>query len=81
MQCVIVAYPSNAHVCFALKICNSYTMGCPPVRGPLATGLSYVHVDTHGINILYHLYQCRPCTSRVISCLSWYRWDKYIIHV
>ena len=53
-------------------ICNSYTMGCPPVRGDnpraLASGLSYVQVDKRGINILYHLHQCRPCTSRDISC-------------
>ena len=46
---------------------NSYTMGCPPVRGDnpraLASGLSYVQVDKHGITILYHLYQCRPCKS------------------
>ena len=38
---------------------SSYTMGCPPVRGDnsraLASGLSYVQVDTHGIIILYHL--------------------------
>ena len=51
---------------------NSYTMGCPPVRGDnpraLASGLSYVQVDKHGITILYHLHQCRPCTSRDISC-------------
>ena len=51
--------------------CNSYTMGCPPVRGDnpraLASGLSYVQVDRHGITILYHLHQCRPCTSRDIS--------------
>ena len=51
---------------------NSYTMGCPQVRGDnpraLASGLSYVQVDKHGITILYHLYQCRPCTSRDISC-------------
>ena len=37
-------------------ICNSYTMGCPPVRGDnpraLASGLSYVQVDKHGITIL-----------------------------
>ena len=45
------------------KLCNSYTMGCPPVRG-----LSYVQVDKHGITILYHLHQCRLCTSRDISC-------------
>ena len=35
-------------------ISNSYTMGCPPVRGDkpraLASGLSYVQVDKHGIN-------------------------------
>ena len=35
---------------------NSYTMGCPPVRGDnpraLASGLSYVQVDKHGITIL-----------------------------
>ena len=34
---------------------NSYTMGCPPVRGDnppaLASGLSYVHVDKHGITM------------------------------
>ena len=58
-----------------LLVSNSYTMGCPPVRGDnpraLASGLSYVQVDKHGIAILYHLHQCRPCTSRDISCLSW----------
>ena len=51
---------------------NSYTMGCPPVRGDnpraLASGLSYVQVDKHGITILCHLHQCRPCTSRDIPC-------------
>ena len=35
---------------------NSYTMGCPPVRGDnppaLARGLSYVQVDKYGITIL-----------------------------
>ena len=49
---------------------NSYTMGCPPVRGDnpraLASGLSYVQVDKHGITILYHLHQCIPCKSRDI---------------
>ena len=34
---------------------NSYTMGCPPVRGDnpraFASGLSYVQVDEHGITI------------------------------
>ena len=45
----------------------SYTMGCLPVRGDnpraLASGLSYVQVDKHGITILYYQHQCRPCTS------------------
>ena len=45
-------------------------MGCPPVRGDnpraLASGLSYVQVDKHSITILYHLHQCRPCTSNDI---------------
>ena len=39
---------------------NSYTTGCPPVRGDnprvLASGLTYVQVDKHGITILYHLH-------------------------
>ena len=56
--------------CFILS--NSYSMACPPVRGDnpraLASGLSYVQVDKHGITILYHLHQCRPCTSSDISC-------------
>ena len=50
----------------------SYTMGCPPVRGDnpraLASRLSYVQMDEHGMPILYHLHQFRPCTSRVMSC-------------
>ena len=54
------------------RISNSYTMGCPPVRGDnpraLASGLSYVQVDKYGMTILYHLHQCRPCTPRDISC-------------
>ena len=41
---------------------NSYTMGCPPVRGDnpraLAMGLSYVQVDSHGKTILSNLHQC-----------------------
>ena len=51
---------------------NRYTMGCTPVGGDkpraLASGLSYVHVDNHGITILYHLLQSRPFTSRDIPC-------------
>ena len=41
----------------ASGICNSCTMVCPPVRGDnpraLASGSSFVHVDKHGITILY----------------------------
>ena len=51
----------KAAVISITETCNSYTIGCPPVRGDnpraLASGLSYVQVDTHGINILYHLHQ------------------------
>ena len=53
------------------RVSTSYTMGRLPVRGDnpraIASGLSYVQVDKHGITILYHLHQCRPCTSRDIS--------------
>ena len=62
----------NLTVASKHKTCNSYTMCCPHVRGDnqraLASGLSYVQVDKHGITILYHLHQCRPCTARDISC-------------
>ena len=65
----LLVYALFQYVCV---LCNSYTMGFPPVRGDyprsLASGLSYVHVDKHGITILYHLHQCRPCTSRDSSC-------------
>ena len=44
-------------------------MGYPSVCGDnpraLASGLSYVYVDKHGITILYHIYYC---TSLDISC-------------
>ena len=47
---------------------NSYTIGCLSVRGDnplaLASGLSSIQVDKHGITILYHLHQCGPCTSQ-----------------
>ena len=56
---------------YAKKYCLlyfDYTMFCLPVRGDnpraLASGLSYIHVDKHGITILYHLH----CTSQDISC-------------
>ena len=55
-----------------IVLSNSYTMGCPPVRGDnpraLASGLSYVQVDKNGITILYHLHQCNPCTPSDSSC-------------
>ena len=69
---MISFYLSETFVFPSFCICNSYTMGCPPVTGhnprALASGLSYVQVDKHGITILYHLHQCRPCTSRDIPC-------------
>ena len=56
---------------FNSRLSNSYTMGCPPVRGDnaraLASGYSYVQVDKHDITISYHQHQCRPCKSRDIS--------------
>ena len=62
----------NNVLMYTVLLCNSYTMGCLPVRGDnpraLASGLSYEQVDKHGITILYHHHQCRPCTSRDISC-------------
>ena len=40
---------------------NSYTIGCPSVRGDnpraLVRGLSYVQVDKHGTTILCHINQ------------------------
>ena len=67
---------------YYLCISNSYTMECPTVRGDntraLACGLSYVQVDNRGITILYYLHQCRPCTSRDVSCLSWQGWYKFV---
>ena len=41
---------------YSISRCNSYTMDCPPVRGDnpraLASRLSYVQVDKHGINMV-----------------------------
>ena len=60
---------TNSYMTAITQLSNSYTMGCPPVRGDnpraSASGLSYVQVDKHGITTLYHLHQCRPCTSRL----------------
>ena len=47
-------------------------MACPPIRGDnpraLASGLSYVQVDKHGLTILYHLDRSRPRTSQDMLC-------------
>ena len=62
-QCIYLTCLAYAGVgtLSVLLLSNSYTMGCPPVRGDnpraLASGLSYVQVDKHGITILYHLHQ------------------------
>ena len=79
MQLNTVVLPFKSTKLFVLlvlvyfgSLCNSYTMGCPPVRvdnpRALASGLSFVQVDKHFITILYHINQCRPCTSSAISC-------------
>ena len=66
-----VATVRSSELLMKLELGNSFTMGCPPVHGDnpraLASGLSYVQVDKHGITI-YTLHQCRPCTSCDISC-------------
>ena len=55
-----VLLPPNSIYQWSATVCNSYPMGCPPVRGDnpraLASGLSYAQVDKHGITILYHLH-------------------------
>ena len=70
--CSVLRFAVNLRASQRHRPCNSYTMGCPPVRGDnpraLARGLSYAQVDKHDINILYHIHQCRPYTSRDISC-------------
>ena len=51
------------------NLCNSYTIGCPPVSvdnaRALVSGLSCVYTGPNGVItiILYHLHQCIPCTS------------------
>ena len=46
---------------------SNYHVFFTSVRGDypqaLASELSYVQVDNHGMIIVYHLHQCRPCTS------------------
>ena len=53
--------PDLVPSCFQrLSYTCSYTMACSPVRGDilraLASGLSYIQVDKHGMTILYHLH-------------------------
>ena len=75
--CPVLKSNARTMACFhSLNyLSNSYTMACQPVHGDnpraLARGLSFGQVDKHGITILYHLHQCRPCTSSDISCKSW----------
>ena len=53
-----------------LMIRNSYTMGCPPVRGDnpraLASGLSYVQVDNPWYNFFYITYISVDLAHQVI---------------
>ena len=48
---------SNLGYTYDLSLGYSYTMACPSARGDnpraVASGLSYVHVDKHGITIHY----------------------------
>ena len=57
---ICVSVQSERVYLLGRSLSSSYTMGCPPVRGDnpraLASGLSYVQVDKHGITILYHLH-------------------------
>ena len=57
---VLLPRKSNYRCIWSTTACNCYTMGCPPVCGgnprALASELSYVQVDKHGITILYHLH-------------------------
>ena len=64
---------------------NSYTMGCPPVRGgnprALASGLSNVQVDKHGITFyttyisvdLAHreIFRAKVGKGSISSCSLW----------
>ena len=58
-EMAISCYTTEPVLPYRLQTCNSYTMGCPPVRGDnpraLASGLSYVQVDKHGITRIVFL--------------------------
>ena len=57
---------------------NIDTMGCPPVRGDnpraLASGLSFIQMDNHGITILYHPFRVKrsfmPKLVRVVQMIN-----------
>ena len=49
-------------------------MVCPPVRGypnALASELSSIHVDTHGVTVLYHIHE--ELGGSVLGCQTWGR--------
>ena len=54
-----------------MRLSNSYTISCPPIRGDnpraLASGLSYVQVDKHGITN-YTAYISVDLTHHMIFC-------------
>ena len=57
---VLLSRKSIYHCMWSATVSHSFTMGCPPVCGDnpraLASGLSNVQVDKHGITILYQLH-------------------------
>ena len=66
-------------------ISNISTMDCPFVRGynprALASVLSYVQVDKHGLTILYHLRECITCISRGKGVIKIYSYTKHLFYV
>ena len=66
----MAAMPSDSLHHHSESISNCYTMGCPPVRGDnpraLASGLSYIQVDKHGITIL------PPTSVYTLHSVAWF---------
>ena len=58
-----------SHLTASIQLSNSYTMGCPPVRGDnpraLASGLSYVQVDNPWYN--YFMPPTSVCTLYIVK--------------
>ena len=55
-------HPFIVQVIVTIYTCkNNFSMGCPAVRGDnpraLASGLSFIQVDKHGVTIIYHQHQ------------------------